>query len=187
MAAQTHTETKHTPRHTPDFIGRLTTLLSAIGIPHRQYVGVIMQATGLSKSGARLVIESKRPPKQLVSFTQLVEFFIRALKGKDIIADYSQIYNYLLFDAENPLVKESDAISLSDFMEHDPILTSEIIVLIKATAKKYFETTDFPDDKMRLIQFRILSYAFKNKEPSDSPQIKAHAKSLLSLANDNML
>jgi hypothetical protein len=180
-------KTKHTPRHAPGFMERLDTVFSTVGIRPREYVSVIMQATGLSKSGARLVIESQRPPKQLQGFVKLNSYLMKMLHDKHIEIDEAALSDYLLLDSANPLSKNTTEFSLAPFIEQDAILTSQIILLIENLAKEHYGDKSFDDKKKELIYFRMLSYAFKNNAPSDSDIVKKHSLDLLSLANDNLI
>jgi hypothetical protein len=187
MQADKVQKAKHTPRHATGFIERLEAVFSAAGIRQREYVAVIMQATGLSKSGARLVIEHQRPPKQLEGFLKLVSYLVKTLQTKEIKVEESALSDYLLLDSTNPLSRDKDVYSLSQFYEKDAILTSEIIILIEKLAKEQYPHMTFEEKKMRLIYSRMLSYTFKNNMESDSDIVKKYILDLLSLANENLI
>ena len=184
---QVSSESRHTPLHAPGFMDRLDVSFSEAGIRPREYVSLIIKATGLSKSGARLVIESQRPPKRLDAFDRLVLSLRGLLIEKNIDVKETVLAEFLLYGKINPFIKQVDEFSISTFLEKDAILTSEVIIKVENLAKANFSTTVFSEESKRLIYFRILSYTFKNNIASESEVIEKHILGLLSLAKEHLI
>ncbi len=181
---------KHTPAHAPGFMDRLGVIFSELGIKPREYVSVIADSTGLSKSGARLVVEADRPPKQIDSFSKFVNYLSHSLKEKRVVVGEEQLANYLLTGEQNPFENpDKDTFSLTEFLEQDPILTSQIILKVEEVAKVNDIDTneDISKDAIRLIYYRIAAHCFKNNIQSDFNEAEKQILSLLILAKDNLL
>jgi len=179
-----------TPPHTLGFEDRLATLLSEAGIHKRGFIAFLVDSTGLSKSGARKIIDFKRPPKRKEVFLKLATTLADEINAKkEGIVSYSEVINYLLENKPIPALTKFSEVDISEFMKIDAVRASQIILKIEDVARKNNIKTslDLNPKMLQLIQYRIIGYCFKNDVNSEEPKVTSMIESLFELAKQNLL
>lgn len=177
-----------TPACALGFIERLERLLGAAGLHRRGYVGFLTEATGLSKSGANRILQDKRPPKRLKTFLQLANYLAQALTGhKGTSVKSDEVVEYLLNAKDIRSLPESNPYDISEFVHINPLLASQLIIRINELAKEHLPYCELSSGDIDKIQFRVISYAFKNSTDPDSLVIQNMVFSLFELAKDGLL
>lgn len=190
MILSTDLETDLTPSCALGFLERLSFLLSeGCGIHKRGYISFLVDSTGLSKSGARRILDDKRPPKRMAIFQKLVSNISTSIKDhQGIVISHEEISSYLLEDQPIPSLVKKDDFDISTYLNKDPLLTSQVIIRIDEVAKEIdVDKKSLNKKYMKLINFRIISYCFKNSADPKSDKVAHMIRNLLELAQQNLL
>ncbi len=174
----------------PGFDERLILLMNEAGIHRRGFISFLADSTGLSQSGARRILDDKRPPKRLIIFLKLVDTLASELsRSKDEKIQSDQIKKFLIEGAPIGRITTKDDLDISPFLNLDPLRTSQIIIRIEEVARSimYSKSNRLNSRDMRLIHFRIISYCFKNDADFKDQKITNMIESLVELANQNLL
>lgn len=181
-------EPELTPPHSLGFEDRLASLMAEIGIHKSGFITFLVDSTGLSKSGARKMLDDKRPPKRYEVFLKLATTLTKEINAKkDKAVSRTDVISYLL---ENKPIKALLAnFDISDFVKLDAVRTSQIILKIEQVARnKNINTSKDINPKMlQLIQFRVISYCFKNEVNCEETKVTGIIESLFELAGQNLL
>lgn len=187
---QIDTESELTPACTLGFVDRLNELMSRAGLQKNSFVAFVVEATGLSNSGARRIFNDKRPPKRKDTFLRLTDPLASLVSARSGVAiAVEDIIDYLLTAKPIPALATQDDFDITPYLNINPVLTSQIIIKIEAVAKaKLLDTSrDLTSEQMRLIRFRIISYCYKNKTDYESAKVVNMIESLFELAKQHLL
>ncbi len=184
------TKSELTPACALDFYQRLELLMSEAGIHSRGFIGFLVAATGLSKSGAQRIINDKRPPKRNDVFLLLANALTDAVNAKkEAMITVDEVVDYLLKDKQIKALQAQDNFDVSEYLKIDPVLTSQIIIKIENVARgmQINTATDIRQQQLKLIHFRIIAYCFKNQANYETQKVTNLIESLFELAKQNLL
>lgn len=190
VSLQTEAETELTPPCALGFLDRLSFLLNeGCGLHKRGYISFLVDSTGLSKSGARRILDDKRPPKRLAIFQKLVSSISSSIQNhRGLAVSKDEISRYLLEDRPIPLLSKKDDFDISVYLNKDPLLTSQIIIRIDEITKEIqVDKKSLNKKDMLIINFRIISYCFKNSIDPQSDKASHMIRNFLELAQQDLL
>lgn len=189
MLTSLDSQTELTPPCALGFTDRLSVLLNYIGVHKSGFLSFLVDATGLSQSGARRILTDNRPPKRLKAFSALASALatkVTSKAGQAVTTD--QVSEYLLEDRAIDVLNPSDSFDIAPFLDLDPVKTSQIIIKIEAIANEDRRPEEhISSENMRLIRYRIINFCFKNDADHESEKVSALIRNLLELAAQNLL